>query len=135
MRVTFDGLPDRTWEGTIARVSPGLREVGGREVSDVLGEIRDAPGTLPPNASVNVEIVVGEKKGALVVPRGAVGRDGEKRFVWIADAGRARRRDVTVGLMGLTEAEVAAGLAVGDAVLLPGTTPLADGERVQIVRR
>jgi HlyD family secretion protein len=135
MLVTFDGLPDRTWEGTIARVSPGLREMGGREVSDVLGEIRDAPGTLPPNASVNVEIVVGEKKGALVVPRGAVGRDGEGRFVWVADAGRARRHDVTVGLMGLTDAEVTGGLAEGDAVLLPGTTPLAEGERIQVVRR
>jgi len=134
MRVTFDGLPDRTWEGTIARVSPGLREVGGREVSDVLGEIRDAPGTLPPNASVNVEIVVGEKRGALVVPRGAVARDGEKRFVWVADAGRAHRRDVAIGLMGLMETEVSAGLAEDDAVLLPGTTPLAEGERVQVVR-
>jgi HlyD family secretion protein len=135
MRVTFDGLPDRTWEGTIARVSPGLRDVGGREVSDVLGEIRDAPGILPPNASVNVEIVVGERKGALVVPRGAIARDGERRFVWVADAGRARRHDVSVGLMGLMEAEVTSGLADGDAVLLPAGTPLAEGERIQVVRR
>ncbi|HSB36784.1 MAG TPA: efflux RND transporter periplasmic adaptor subunit [Thermoanaerobaculia bacterium] len=135
MRVTFDGLPEKAWEGTIARVSPGLRDVGGREVSDVLGEIRDPSGELPPNASVSVEIVAGEKKGALVVPRGAIVRDGEKRFVWVPDGGRARRRDVAVGLMGLAEAEVTAGLAAGDAVLLPGTTPLADGERIQITRR
>jgi len=135
MRVTFDGLPEKSWDGTIARVSPGLRDVGGREVSDVLGEIRDPSGELPPNASVSVEIVAGEKKGALVVPRGAIVRDGEKRFVWVPDGGRARRREVAVGLMGLAEAEVTAGLAAGDAVLLPGTTPLADGERIQITRR
>jgi len=79
--------------------------------------------------------VAGEKKGALVVPRGAIVRDGEKRFVWVPDGGRARRREVAVGLMGLAEAEVTAGLAAGDAVLLPGTTPLADGERIQITRR
>jgi HlyD family secretion protein len=135
MRVTFDGLPEKSWEGTIASVSPSLRDVGGREVSDVLGEIRDPSGELPPNASVNVEIVAGERKGALVVPRGAIVRDGERRFVWVPDGGRARRRDVTVGLMGLAEAEVTAGLAAGDAVLLPGATPLADGSRIQIVRR
>ena len=135
MRVTFDGLPEKSWDGTIASVSPGLRDVGGREVSDVLGEIRDATGELPPNASVNVEIVAGEKKGALVVPRGAIVREGEKRFVWVPDGGRARRRDVTVGLMGLSDAEVTTGLAADDTVLLPGATPLADGARIEIARR
>lgn len=132
MRVTFDGLPEKTWEGTIARVSPGLREVGGREVSDVLGEIRGASDELPPNASVNVEIVVGEKKGALVIPRAALQRDGERRFVFVPVEGRARRRDVGVGLMGLTAVEVTSGLAEGDVVLLPGTTPVADGARVLV---
>jgi HlyD family secretion protein len=132
MRVTFDGLPEKTWEGTIARVSPGLREVGGREVSDVLGEIRSSSEELPPNASVNVEIVAGEKKGALVVPRAALQRDGEKRFVFLPVDGRARRRDVAVGLMGLTAVEVTSGLAEGDLVLLPGTTPLVDGARVLV---
>ncbi|HUM01693.1 MAG TPA: efflux RND transporter periplasmic adaptor subunit [Thermoanaerobaculia bacterium] len=132
MRVTFDGLPDKTWEGTIARVSPGLREVGGREVSDVLGEIRSASDELPPNASVNVEIVAGEKRGALVVPRAALQRDGERRFVFVPVDGRARRRDVAVGLMGLTAVEVTSGLAEGDVVLLPGTTPLSDGVRVLV---
>jgi len=132
MRVTFDGLPEKTWEGTIARVSPGLREVGGREVSDVLGEFRGASDELPPNASVNVEIVVGEKKKALVVPRAALQRDGERRFVFIPVDGRAHRRDVGVGLMGLTAVEVTSGLAEGDVVLLPGTTPLADGARVLV---
>ncbi len=135
MRVTFDGLPEKTWEGTVARVSPGLREVGGREVSDVLGEVRDASGELPPNASVNVEIVAGEKKGALVVPRGAILRDGEKRFVLTPEGGRARRRDVTVGLMGLTEVEVASGLTAEETVLVPGTTPLSEGARVEVARR
>ncbi len=132
MRVTFDGLPERTWEATIARVSPGLRDVGGREVTDVLGEIRDTSGELPPNASVNVEIVAGEKKGALVIPRAALQRDGEKRFVFVPDKGRARRRDVGVGLMGLTAVEVTSGLAEGDVVLLPGTTPVTDGARVLV---
>ena len=135
MRVTFDGLPEKSWEGTIASVSPSLRDVGGREVSDVLGEIRDPSGELPPNASVNVEIVAGERKGALVVPRGAIVRDGERRFVWVPDGAHARRRDVTVGLMGIAEAEVKSGLASGDPVLLPGATPLVDGMPIQVVRR
>jgi len=104
--------------------------VGGRQVGEVLGEISDPTSRLPPNASVNVQIVVGEKKGALVVPRAALQRDGERRFVWILQNGRARRRDVKVGLVGLTEVEVTSGLADGDRVLMSGAVPLSEGLRV-----
>ncbi len=128
--VTFDGLPDQRWSGRVTVVAPGLREVGGRQVGEVLGEISDPTSRLPPNASVNVQIVVGEKKGVLVVPRAALQRDGERRFVWILQDGRARRRDVVVGLVGLTEVEVTGGLADGDRVLMSGAVPLSEGLRV-----
>lgn len=130
LTVTFDGLPGKRWEGRVSQVSPGVREVGGREVGEVLGEISDAAGALPPNASVNVEIVAGEKKGALVVPRGALLGEGAKRSVFVLRDGRAHRQDVSVGLIGINEVEVTAGLSEGDAVLLPGATPLVEGERV-----
>jgi HlyD family secretion protein len=132
MKVTFDGLPDRSWVGTVSSVSPGLREVGGREVADVLGEIHDTTGELPPNASVNVEIVAGERKGVLLIPRAALQRDGEARFVFVPERGRARRRGIGVGLLGVTAVEVTSGLAEGDVVLLPGATPLVDGARVLV---
>jgi multidrug efflux pump subunit AcrA (membrane-fusion protein) len=128
--VTFDGLPDRRWEGRVTVVSPGLREVAGRQVGEVLGEIADPTASLPPNASVNVSIVVAEKKGALLVPRGAVQRDGERRFVWVDRDGRARRADVTLGVIGANDVEIVTGLAEGDRVLQPGASPLSDGVRV-----
>ncbi len=129
--VTFDGLPRERWEGTVTFVDPGLREVGGREVGDVLGDVADPGAKLPSNAAVDVQIVTGEKTGALVVPRASVFRDGEKRFVYVLEAGRARRRDVTVGLVGLTEVEVAGGLGDKETVILPGAVALADGVRVR----
>jgi multidrug efflux pump subunit AcrA (membrane-fusion protein) len=128
--VTFDGLSDRKWEGQVGFVSPGLREINGREVGEVLGEIPDPSAALPFNASVNVQIVAGEKKGALVVPRAALFRDGDKRYVWLLDAGKARRRDVSVGLVGLTDVEITGGLRESDPVLLPGASALSDGLHV-----
>jgi membrane fusion protein, multidrug efflux system len=112
-------------------VDPGLREVGGREVGEVLGEVADPKSKLPSNAAVDVQIVTGEKKAALVAPRASVFRDGEKRYVYVLDGGRARRREVTVGLVGLTEVEVASGLTEKDVVILPGATALSDGLRVR----
>lgn len=130
--VTFDGLPDRKWDGRVTVVSPGLRDVAGRQVGEIQGEIADPTSTLPPNASVNVTIVVAEKKAALVIPRGAIHRDGEKRFVWVEKSRRAHRADVGVGVLGPNEAEVLSGLAEGDRVLLPGAAPLSEGVRVTV---
>lgn len=131
LEVTFDGLPERRWEGRVGSVPPGLRDVGGREVAEILGDLDDPRGELPPNASVNVEVVVGEKKGALVVPRAALQREGDARYVWVLSSGRAARRTVAIGLLGLTSVEVTSGLAEGDVVLLPGATPLVEGARVK----
>ena len=128
--VTFDGLPERRWGGKVTLVAPGLREVGGRQVGEVMGEISDPTAQLPPNASVNVQIVVAEKPSALVVPRAALLRDGDRRYVWVRRDGRARRQVVTVGLVGLTEVEISSGLSEGDTVLMSGAIPLSEGLRV-----
>jgi multidrug efflux pump subunit AcrA (membrane-fusion protein) len=132
--VTFDGLPDRRWEGKVTAVSPGVRESGGREVGEVLGEIADTTRSLPPNASVNVQIVTAEKRGVLAIPRAALFRDGDRRYVYRLEEGRARRHDVSVGLVGLNDIEVTGGLKENDAVILPGTVPLSDDLRVKIAR-
>lgn len=129
--VSFDGLPRDRWEGKVVSVAPGLREAEGREVGEVIGEIADPQAKLPANAAVEVQIVTGEKSNALVVPRASLLRDGEKRYVYVLEDGRARRRDVEVGLLGLNEAEVAAGLKENETVILPGSAPLSDGLRVR----
>jgi HlyD family secretion protein len=129
---SFDGLPDRKWEGKVTLVSPGLREVGGREVGEVLSEISDPELQLPPNASINVQIVAGEKASALVIPRAALYRDGSRRYVYVFRAGRAEARDVSVGLVGLTEVEILSGLSAGERVILPGDFPVSPGLRVSV---
>lgn len=129
--VTFDGLPRDRWEGKVVSVAPGLREAEGREVGEVIGEIADPQAKLPANAAVEVQIVTGEKSKALVVPRASLLRDGEKRYVYVLEDGRARRREIEVGLLGLNDAEVAAGLKENETVILPGSVSLSDGLRVR----
>lgn len=135
MAVTFDGLPDRRWEGRVVSVPSGITEVGGRQVGEVIGEISDPALSLPPNAAVNVQVVTGEKRGVLTIPRGALQREGAQRYVWVSDKGRARRRPVTVGLVGLSDVEVREGLSESDQVLLPGTATLSEGDRVAVAGR
>ncbi len=129
--LSFDGLPRDKWEGTVTFVSPGLTRIEGREVGEVLGDVADPSRRLPTNAAVEVEIVAGEKSDTLIVPRASVLRDGEKRFLYLAENGRARRREVQVGLSGLTEVEILGGVSEKDAVILPGSTALSEGLRVR----
>jgi multidrug efflux pump subunit AcrA (membrane-fusion protein) len=76
--VTFNGLPDRQWEGTVQRVGTGLREAGGREVGEIVGELSDPVHTLPANAAVDVQVVVAQKRGVLTIPRSALRRDADQ---------------------------------------------------------
>lgn len=131
MIVTFDGLPNRHWDGTIVLVPPGLREVGGREVAEILGELADDSAALPANASVNVEIVVAEKLSALVIPRGAVFREGGMRLVYRLVDGRAVRTKIVAGLIGPNDVEITNGLGEGDEVILSGPVTLHDGAAVK----
>jgi HlyD family secretion protein len=130
--VTFDGLPDRAFAGTVQAAGRDLREEGGRNVGEIVGEIRDPDRRLPLNASVNVEVVVGERSSALAIPRAAVHRDGPRRYVLAVRDGRAERRPIEVGLVGSVDVEVLGGLVEGERVILPGATPIADGQRVAL---
>ncbi len=130
LQVTFPGLPGREFEGSVVLAAPVLREVDGREVGEVTGEISDPQHLLPLNASVDAKILLAERRGVLIVPRAALYREGDRRYVYLLRDGRARRRDVTAGLIGLTEVEITGGLAVGDRVVLAGEVPLVEGLRV-----
>ncbi len=134
MIVTFDGLPDRRWEGKVLSVPSGVTETGGRQVGEVVGEISDTRLTLPPNASVNVQIIVGEKRSVLSIPRAALQRDGAQRYVYVLEKGRARRRPVSVGLIGLSDVEIVNGLSEKEIVLIPGTVALSEGMRVNVAK-
>lgn len=130
LTVRFDGLPDERWEGVVDSVDRAIRPVVGREVAEVVGEVPDPESRLPANASVNVEIIVGEKRAALVIPRAALYRDGSRRFVYLRQDARAVRREILLGLLGTAQAEVLSGLREGERVLLPGPVPLRTGLRV-----
>jgi RND family efflux transporter MFP subunit len=131
MTVRFSGLPDRSWEGRVTAAGGGLRDVGGREVGEALGELADPARALPLNATVDVQVVVAERRGVLTIPRSALRREGDQRVVYLVAGDTVRRRAVTVGLVGLSEVEVAGGLAADDRVVADAAVPLREGQRVR----
>jgi HlyD family secretion protein len=69
------------------------------------------------------------------VPTSALFRHGEGWAVFLVDGSVARRREVEVGARSPFEAEVRAGLAPGDRVVVHPSDRLADGVRVRAARK
>lgn len=87
-------------------------------------KLNQPTGTLIPGSQVNVEIVVQQRQNVVVLNTEAVQRSQSKPFVWVKDAqGRAQKQPVTLGLEGVTQVEIKAGLRPGQNVVLPPTEP------------
>lgn len=71
--------------------------------------------------------------GGVLIPKGAIHRDGERDVVWVVAEGVAERRAVTVELSDGEDARVAAGLTAGEIVVLEALPDLSGGDRVQEV--
>jgi HlyD family secretion protein len=88
--------------------------------------------------TVDVDIVVGQRSDALLVPASAVvhgpsqgGKPGAP-FVFVVDQARARRVEVKTGAVGTAKVEIADGLKDGDRVILNPSDRLRDGEAIRV---
>jgi HlyD family secretion protein len=80
---------------------------------------------------VDARITVEERDDALVVPSGALFRDGEGWATYVVERGRAQRRAVAVGARGERESVIDTGLAEGTQVVVYPSDAIADGVRVR----
>ncbi len=72
----------------------------------------------------------GQSRPRLVIPVAALRRDGDSDVVYVVQGDVAERRAVMVGSRQDDLAEVEAGLAAGERVVVEGPEDLADGDRV-----
>ncbi|MGC1964845.1 MAG: efflux RND transporter periplasmic adaptor subunit [Candidatus Acidiferrales bacterium] len=71
---------------------------------------------------------------AATIPVGALRDESGKKIVFLVKDEKLERRAVTVGTTNGGDAQILAGLAVGDTVVVKGPADLHDGEAVQIKR-
>ena len=75
VQVTADAVPDKTYTGTVTRVSMKGSSNGGTTTYPVTVRIDETEG-LRPGMNANAEIVVAEARNALAVPNAAIVRGG-----------------------------------------------------------
>jgi HlyD family secretion protein len=92
----------------------------------------DAPTHRPAGLSAEVEIYGPERQAAVLVPADALVAEGPASYVFTVDAQKkAHRREVRVGIVAGGEAEILAGVAAGDTVVIRGQTALPDGAAIE----
>jgi HlyD family secretion protein len=131
VRVSWDAIPNRTWTGKVEQVPKQVVARGTRSVGEVLCSVQNDKVELLPNVNVEVQILVRERPGVLVVPRQAVGYENGQHYVFVFDGEKVHHRRIEVGVASKEKYEVVSGLALGDKIAMPGEVELKDGMEVR----
>ncbi len=131
-RVVFRSEPDVSYGGVVARVG---REVD-RETREIVLDVRveKLPASWAVGQRAEVYITVDRRQDVTALPAALVLVRDETTGVMLDIGGKARWREITVGLRGRESVEVTAGLSPGDVVVSPAgpsSGPLREGRRIR----
>jgi HlyD family secretion protein len=124
-----DAYPDSTFQATITKIAPAIDPSRGTVELRLL--VPRPPRYLKPDMTVSINVEVGRRESALVLPADAV-RDREQHpWVLAVRDGRAARVPVSLGLRGDGLVEIASGLEAGEPIVLPEAARVREGMRVR----
>jgi HlyD family secretion protein len=97
--------------------------------------VPDPPAQLKPNMTMSIDLMVAAKQAALAISSDAVrGASTPTPWVLTVEDGRARRRDVRLGIRGEGSVEIISGIDEASEVILSGGRPIEPGARVRAER-
>jgi membrane fusion protein, multidrug efflux system len=137
IRAVPEALPGSVFRADLQLVSPSIDPQSGSfrvtvRMRDPIEGPKDAK--LLPGMLVRLEIITERHPNALVVPKRALRREGEQSFVFLMDAGKARRAEVTDSFSDDLHVEVhptlEGTLAAGMRVIVVGNRELEDAADV-----
>jgi hypothetical protein len=126
--VEVDAFPGESFMGRIARVSPVLDPA--TRTAPIEIEIPNPTYRLKPGMYARVQITIGMKKDALVVPTDAMADLGGRRGVFQVSNNSAIFKTVQTGTEQGGLVEILSGLTEGEEVITTGARALRDGDPV-----
>jgi HlyD family secretion protein len=118
------------YPGRLVAVSPEIVET---LVSSRIRFEGDAPANLRQNQRLTTRVLLEERPGVLMLPRGQFLESGAGRVAYVLEEGKlARRRLITIGARSLSAVQVESGLEEGDAVVISSLEPFQGAETVLI---
>ena len=129
VEVSADAYPGEVFEGEITAVAP-KSDVQGHNI-EVRANLPNSELKLRPGLFVSVNVFLGAKPDAIVIPEQAIWPIGQQKTVYVIVDGKAERRNVTLGERQPGSVEILSGLEIGDVVVTAGQLKLYDGAVVR----
>lgn len=132
-RFAADPYPGVSFNGKVIKIDSALDN--STRAADVEIEARNLSTRLKPGMFARVSLIVASRSGALTIPRETLAPTGETKTVFVVSPeGVARERQVRIGEIKETFAEVVSGLNTGEQVVTMGWNNLSDGSAVTVTQ-
>ena len=135
LRFSVDSLPGQTFTGRVMYVNPELTAVD-RSLK-VIAEVKNSPEVLKGGLFAKGEIVTGERKNVLLIPRSAINEldlAAHRGVVQLISSNTALKKEIKTGAVSGDLVEVVSGIKPGDEYVVRGGFNLRDGDRVTIAK-
>jgi len=132
-KLTLQDLPGRSFEGSVARYANSL-DLGTRTMLTEI-DLNNSGHQLYPGMYANVTLELERHRNALKLPESAVGDSPDGKYVMIAERGKLRKQDVTVGINTGKSIEIVHGLGGGETVVATVDPSIVPDEVVNIVEQ
>jgi len=124
--VSLYAFGDTVFEGEVFDVAPDADRAKKSYLAKV--QFEKAPPGLRSGMTAEVNVILAERPGSLLVPAEAIDADGR---VLVVAGGRLQARSPKLGIRDMLRVEVLDGLAEGDEVVVAGGDGLVEGVRVR----
>jgi HlyD family secretion protein len=116
--VYFDARPDVTVKGQVERIIPKRIE-GASPLYNVYISLNEIPDGLADGMTVDTNVTIASRPSVLCLPRSVVHASGnDNAIVQVWNGSSTESREVTVGLRGDSNIEIASGLKEGEQVVV-----------------
>ena len=118
VNVTFDLLPEKTFQGTVTLVYPEVDSSFEASLIQIHVQLdQSITQNMPAGTGVTVEVLGDEARNVILVPVGALHQTNGTHYVNVLQNGQKVKRTVEVGLKNSTYAEIKSGLQEGEIVV------------------
>ena len=131
VEVHADAFPERSFSGEVYFISPNI-DPGTRSLL-IKAWVENSDDLLRPGGFAAVDLVTGVRENALVIPEEALVPTRTGYMVFVVEEGRARKREVEIGLRKPGLVEITNGLSTGETVVQSGHMALTGGDPVRDV--
>lgn len=130
VRIAVEGLPGRSFETKVSRMSYALDEA--TRTMLVEADLPNSNLELRPGMYAQIRLGVEEHADAMRIPVGALVMEKANAFAFAVEGGLVRKKALKIGFNDGSLVEVLSGLSGTEILAIPGKRVLADGQSVRI---